>query len=138
MTSPPNTRRASPSVILQLPATGLAGRPNTLTVAASLPKRPGGFLLSRLGHPPSDTEGLETPTNGQRSGRRRGAIDIVKGLEKKKQRRHEKLCQKLAAKAAARGEERKKVKPGRGAERMREVGLELQRYKGRAGHILSY
>ena len=69
----------------------------------------------------------------------RGAIDIVKGLEKKKQRRREKLCQKLAAKkAAANGDERKKVKPGRGAERMREVGLELQKYKGRAGHILSY
>lgn len=89
-----------------------------------------------LGHPSSDVEGEQTPT--AHNTRRRGAIDIVKGLEKKKQRRREKLCQKLAAKAAARGEERKKIKPGRGAERMREVGLELQKYKGRAGHILSY
>lgn len=83
----------------------------------------------------SDTVGPDS--HPHRGGRRRGAIDIVKGLEKKKQRRREKLCQKMAAKAAARGEERKKVKPGRGCERMREVGLELQKYKGGAGHIIS-
>ena len=66
----------------------------------------------------------------------RGAIDIVKGLEKKRQRRKEKLYQKHCQKA---GKEReRKPKPGKGAERMREVGLELAAYKGKKQHVLSY
>jgi len=68
---------------------------------------------------------------------KRGAIDIVKGLEKKRQRRKEKMWQKMCAKNAAKGEKAYKVKPGKGAERMREVGLELQRYHGKGEHILS-
>ena len=68
---------------------------------------------------------------------KRGAIDIVKGLEKKRQRRKEKMWQKMCAKNAAKGEKAYKVKPGKGAERMREVGLELQRYKGKGEHIIS-
>lgn len=69
--------------------------------------------------------------------KKRGAIDIVKGLEKKRLRRKEKMHQKACAKAAAKGEKQYKVKPGKGCERMREVGLELQRYKGKGEHILS-
>ncbi|EME48962.1 hypothetical protein DOTSEDRAFT_67865 [Dothistroma septosporum NZE10] len=139
MTSPPNTRRASPnhSVIGQNTTHVLASRPQ-LTHTASLPR--GGFMMGKLnslaisGHEGSDTEC--NVTVGEVS--RRGAIDIFKGLEKKRQRRKEKLYQKACAKAAAKGEKAYKVKPGKGAERMREVGLQLQEYHGKGGkHILS-
>lgn len=84
-------------------------------------------------------EGDGSDTNGAPSTDipKRGAIDIVKGLEKKRQRRKEKMWQKLCAKKDAKGEKAYKVKPGKGAERMREVGLELQRYHGKGEHILS-
>lgn len=79
----------------------------------------------------------ESDSNDGGAPKKRGAIDIVKGLEKKRLRRKEKLQAKAAAKAAAKGEKPYKVKPGKGCERMREVGLELQRYKGKGEHILS-
>lgn len=115
----------------------LASRPQ-LTHTASLP-RGGGFTLGKPhtlrpdDEDDSDTAGVVN--NGDLP--KRGAIDIFKGLEKKRQRRKEKLYQKACAKAAAKGEKAYKVKPGRGAERMREVGLELQRYHGKGEHILS-
>jgi len=93
-------------------------------------------LLSRLGESiqedPEDADATRTTEVPKR-----GAIDIVKGLEKKRQRRREKMHQKLCAKAAAKGEKTYKVKPGKGCERMREVGLQLQEYHGKAQHILS-
>lgn len=139
-TSPPNTRRASPCASdanISMPDV-LASRPQ-LTHTASLP-RGGGFTLGKphslrpdLEEEEDDAAGLANPGDLPK----RGAIDIFKGLEKKRQRRKEKLYQKACAKAAAKGEKAYKVKPGRGAERMREVGLELQRYHGKGEHILS-
>ena len=142
MTSPPNspTNEAAPLST----APHLAERPR-LQHTASLP-RGGGFMLSQLGqhrasNPASasnnadehDSDGtaVEIP--------RRSAIDIVKGLEKKRRLRKEKLYQKLCAKQAAKGERTTRVKPGKGCERMREVGLQLQDYRGagKAEHILS-
>lgn len=53
----------------------------------------------------------------------RGPVDIVIGLEKKRQKRKEKYwrqhCRKAAKEQAV-----KKPQPGRGAERMKELGLE--------------
>jgi len=142
MTSPPNTRRPSPTgraATMISAHHGLAERPQ-LTHTASLPR--GGFLLSQLGSmhdrghdDASDTMGGATSHYADIP--KRGAIDIVKGLEKKRQRRKEKAWQKLCEKNAAKGEKAYKVKPGKGAERMREVGLELQRYHGKGEHILS-
>ncbi|KAJ9622414.1 hypothetical protein H2203_006634 [Taxawa tesnikishii (nom. ined.)] len=63
----------------------------------------------------------------------RGAIDIFKGLEKKRQRRKEKHYQKHW-----KANKDRRPKPGKGAERMREVGLELAAYKGKKEHMLSY
>lgn len=132
MPSPPNTRRVSPWApnALDVGHGILAGRPQ-LTHTASLPRA--GFMLGKMSELRVDDD------NGAGNGEipKRGAIDIYKGLEKKRQRRKEKLYQKLCAKAAAKGEKAYKVKPGRGAERMREVGLELQRYHGKGEHILS-
>lgn len=139
MTSPPNTRRASltNSAVGKTTPHVLASRPQ-LTHTASLPR--GGFMMGKLNslaihdHEGSDTE--RNVTVGKVS--KRGAIDIFKGLEKKRQRRKEKMYQKACAKAAAKGEKAYKVKPGKGAERMREVGLQLQEYHGKGGqHILS-
>ncbi|KAF2172036.1 hypothetical protein M409DRAFT_63537 [Zasmidium cellare ATCC 36951] len=136
MTSPPNTRRASPiSSAIKIDTHVLASRPQ-LTHTASLPR--GGFKLGKMSKfQVDDREGSDTEHANTGDVPKRGAIDIYKGLEKKRQRRKEKLYQKLCAKAAAKGEKAYKVKPGKGAERMRELGLELQRYHGKGEHILS-
>lgn len=80
---------------------------------------------------------------------RRAAIDIVKGLEKKRQRRKEKLDEK-DRRMRAKGNQKKHahhVLPGRGAARMREMGVELAALRGKrpvgspteqGQHILSY
>ncbi|KAK1910993.1 hypothetical protein P3342_011595 [Pyrenophora teres f. teres] len=57
----------------------------------------------------------------------RRAIDIKVGLEKKKQRRKEKLYRKQHRK----GTKEKRPAPGRGAERMREMGLAVHAHKGK-------
>ncbi len=57
----------------------------------------------------------------------RGAIDIVKGLEQKRQRRKEKFKEKYLQKhndKARKGQlPQQRPQPGKGAERMREIGL---------------
>jgi Protein of unknown function (DUF2457) len=96
----------------------LGSRPG-LTHTKSLPRTPNAFCrqyqASRLdaatGNGIDDTDG---PT--------RGAIDIVKGLEQKRQRRKEKFYQKHCNRKNKQGE-RPKPQPGKGAERMRELGL---------------
>ncbi|KAI5369969.1 hypothetical protein Slin14017_G008480 [Septoria linicola] len=141
MISPPNTRRVSPISFgvgaNKSQANVLASRPQ-LTHTASLPRN-GGYTLGKFnGYRVDDVEETETGHHVHAPDHhKRGAIDIYKGLEKKRQRRKEKLHAKLCAKAAAKGEKAYKVKPGKGAERMREVGLELQRYRGKGEHILS-
>lgn len=81
----------------------------------------------------------------------RHAIDIVKGLEKKRIRRLEKMKEKNC-RMRAKGNQKKHahhVLPGRGAERMREMGMELAALRGKkpvgspaeqgqGQHILSY
>ena len=57
----------------------------------------------------------------------RRAIDIKVGLEKKRQRRKEKLYRKQHRKGA----KEKRPAPGRGAERMREMGLAVHAHKGK-------
>lgn len=139
MTSPPNTRRTSPSDIgstVRPMGIGLGARPAALTHTASLP-RAGGYQISRMDRLEAHDMDEGSDTAGEIPMKKRGAIDIVKGLEKKRLRRKEKMHQKACAKAAAKGEKPYKVKPGKGCERMREVGLELQRYKGKGEHILS-
>ncbi|KXT12995.1 hypothetical protein AC579_3160 [Pseudocercospora musae] len=137
MTSPPNTRRASPTFHAGFTANVLASRPQ-LTHTSSLP-RGGGFYLGKPNGFRIDNEEDIEPADHAHTGdyHKRGAIDIYKGLEKKRQRRKEKMLQKACAKAAAKGEKNYRVKPGKGAERMRELGLELQRYRGKGEHILS-
>ena len=133
MTSPPNspTDRAIPTKAPHV----LAGRPNLLTHTSSLPKG-GSVKISKLASIASDDD-ESTDVGRNTTVPKRGAIDIVKGLERKRQRRKEKLFQKMCAKAAAKAEKSHRVKPGKGCERMREVGLGLQQWHGKAEHILS-
>lgn len=138
MTSPPNTRRTSPvGSAIRIDPHVLASRPQ-LTHTASLPR--GGFTLGKMSNfrREDDGEGSDTERNASTGDiPKRGAIDIYKGLEKKRQRRKEKLYQKMCAKAAAKGEKAHKIRPGTGAARMRDIGLQLQQYHGKGEHILS-
>ncbi|KAI9823946.1 MAG: hypothetical protein M1832_002264 [Thelocarpon impressellum] len=109
----------------------LARRPG-LTHTKSLPRTPNPFSHQKAAKHASTVaaRGKDGPKKDAHS---RGAIDIVKGLEKKRQRRREKdwykHCQQRAAKEQAR-----RPQPGKGAERMRELGLEMAG-KGRVNGI---
>ena len=104
----------------------LAGRPG-LTDTKSLP-RPAALFCHKHSRTQkaSDEDDIHI----------RGAIDIVKGLEKKRLRRKEKFDRNYC-KRARRGQipERKAV-PGRGAERMKELGL-LMAGKKNPDYVLS-
>ncbi|TKX27508.1 hypothetical protein C1H76_0345 [Elsinoe australis] len=137
-TSPPNSRSTSvdgtPTPVLKPRNSGLGSRPQ-LTQTASLPRVPTMTKIQNLNLASQDDD-EDNDENGQDLHERK-AIDIVKGLEKKRQRRKEKLYQKHCQKNKKEGE--KKCKPGKGAERMRELGLELAAYRGnKAEHMLSY
>ncbi|KAH8595590.1 hypothetical protein B0O99DRAFT_652054 [Bisporella sp. PMI_857] len=94
----------------------LGSRPG-LTHTKSLPRTPNAFcrayrasrLIAANGTHNADTS----------DGHVRGAIDIVKGLDMKRQRRKEKCYGKHPRKKGP----GKKPQPGKGAERMRELGL---------------
>lgn len=152
--SPPPTRRTSFTTDgkqqQQQQPVGLASRPQ-LGLASSVPRN--GAEYPRRLHPPSEDEdeGLQTPVDALHT---RGAIDIVKGLEKKRQRRREKMCEKQCRNKIKKAE--RMMQPGKGCEKMREVGMELAAYRGKrpppiwpgeplsvgdgkdAQHILSY
>lgn len=67
----------------------------------------------------------------------RGAIDIVKGLEQKRQRRKEKFYQKYTTRARKNQCQERRPAPGQGAERMREVGLIVAGKMGQGNYVLS-
>ncbi|KAF2643142.1 hypothetical protein P280DRAFT_393749 [Massarina eburnea CBS 473.64] len=125
--SPPPTRRGSahnvispkrPGVSIRF--AGLAERPAP-TTSTSLPRTP------VTAHPNTyffdDEDGEETPNEFPV----RPAIDIKVGLERKRQRRKEQLYKKKHTKNA----KEKRPPPGKGCERMREVGLGLAAHKGK-------
>lgn len=122
--SPPPTRRGS-NVLppqrqgLTIRFAGLAERP-PLTTSSSLPRTP----VSAV--PPEDLDDEDTcrelPV-------RRAAIDIKIGLENKRQRRKEQQYKKTHRKGCK--EKDKRAVPGKGCERMREMGLGLAAHKGK-------
>ncbi|KYK60213.1 hypothetical protein DCS_01350 [Drechmeria coniospora] len=67
----------------------------------------------------------------------RGAIDIVKGLERKRQRRKEKFFQKYCNRARRGQIPERKPLPGRGAERMKELGLLMAGKRDQGNYVLS-
>jgi hypothetical protein len=144
--SPPPARAirspaASPTthaVGAPIPFAALGHRPG-LTHTKSLPRTPNVFTdkyrASRLTAANAQADGSDNA-----GGHTRGAIDIVKGLEHKRQRRKEKLYQKLCNRAR-KGQPQKKPLPGKGAERMRDLGLHLagkvDERVGRAEYVIS-
>lgn len=67
----------------------------------------------------------------------RGAIDIAKGLEQKRQRRKEKFYQKYCNQARKAKAQVRRPVPGQGAQRMREVGLIMAGKIGQGNYVLS-
>ncbi|KAJ4286115.1 hypothetical protein N0V90_013464 [Kalmusia sp. IMI 367209] len=122
--SPPPTRRGSSFMIeprraaLSIQFAGLAERPVPM-MTSSLPRTPVTQNPPDLDYDDEDTPN-EFPV--------RRAIDIRVGLEKKRQRRKEQLYKKMQKKGA----KEKRPVPGKGCERMREVGLGLAAHKGKA------
>lgn len=132
--SPPPSRRTSFIKDYEYDATPIAlgQRPNFghSREASSLPRN-GAFALHRgryFNATDNDSDGDETQTDALLT---RGAIDIVKGLEKKRQRRKEKLFEKHC-RMRSRGKNVKQhvILPGVGAEKMRQMGEKMCAIKG--------
>jgi Protein of unknown function (DUF2457) len=127
--SPPGTRRSSPTdmspATLQPPGLiigRLAQRPH-MSGTASLPRTPNPFFHNYHARTQQNDRvafGAIIPGGEKHI---RGPVDIVIGLEKKRQKRKEKFWRQHCRRAAKEQAERKAV-PGKGAERMRELGLE--------------
>ena len=138
LTSPPSSRRPSVSGSPYQPnginMPHLAQRPN-LTHTTSLPRTPNPFWDQ---HRRSRFHGSDSPLVGsspKSTGpwpmdlHSRGPIDIVQGLETKRQRRKDKFWRQHCRNAGK--EKERRCQPGKGAERMRELGLEMaDRLKG--------
>ncbi|KAF7563233.1 hypothetical protein G7046_g938 [Stylonectria norvegica] len=106
----------------------LAGRPG-LTHTKSLPRAGAIFSQMRVRR--------QHKINYEDDLHIRGAIDIVKGLEQKRQRRKEKFHQKYCNRARRGQIPERKPQPGRGAERMRELGLLMAGKKDPGNYVLS-
>ncbi|KIW16994.1 hypothetical protein PV08_04185 [Exophiala spinifera] len=129
--------RGSPTGVKtpQLHMRGLAQRPN-MERTASLPDTPNPFFKNfKVGSASISniasgavTPAIEEPPRADLHVR--GPVDIVIGLEKKRQKRKEKFWRQHCRKVAKEQAERKPLR-GRGAQRMRELGLECaERMKG--------
>ena len=138
LTSPPSSRRpsssGSPHESHSVNMPHLAQRPN-LTHTTSLPKTPNPFWDQ---HRRSRFHGFDSPlagTSPKSTGpaptdiHSRGPIDIFQGLETIRQRRKDKFWRQHCRNSGK--EKERRCQPGKGAERMRELGLEMaDRCKG--------
>jgi len=98
------------------------------THTSSLPRSPKPKTRRR----PSGEEEDEEEDSGEETEHEkpyaRGAIDILQGLERKRLKRREKLYMKHCKNKEHKKE--KRPQPGRGAERMRQIGIECAIYRG--------
>ena len=130
MHSPPSTRRTSFATSPRGRDHGLriylAQRPH-LTHTKSLPRSPNPKWhgAGNVGQSAQTSAGNSTQTTSpsSRDFHQRGPIDIVTGLEQKRQRRKEKFWWQHCRQAGK--DKDRKPQPGKGAERMRELGLEM-------------
>ncbi|KAL4912025.1 hypothetical protein BDW62DRAFT_195607 [Aspergillus aurantiobrunneus] len=105
----------------------LVQRP-TMTRTKSLPRTPNPFFAMDGSYRWSGIvpvqEAHERESSRTREIHTRGPVDIVEGLEKKRQKRKEKFWRQHCRKAAKEQTLRRPI-PGKGAERMKELGLEV-------------
>ena len=133
--SPPPSRRPSPQMgspaALHFIIPHLAQRPN-LTRTASLPRSGNPFWEQSRAHNAREHGGIaQNGTTADAELHTRGPVDIVQGLEHKRQRRREKYWRLHCQKAHAGKDRERKCQPGKGAQRMREVGITMQdRFRG--------
>ena len=123
MITPTQTPRQGPAVQLYL-----AGRPG-IPQTKSLPRT--GALCAQMKHARAVKHAHEPEVH------LRGAIDIFKGLERKRQRRKEKFFQKYCNRARRGQIPDRKPQPGRGAERMKELGLLMAGKKDPGNYVMS-
>jgi hypothetical protein len=95
----------------------------------SLPRTPNPFFMRleksrQLLRPESRPTSPERAPSRGRELHTRGPVDIIQGLERKRQKRKEKFWRQHCRKAAKEQTERR-AKSGKGAERMKELGLEV-------------
>ncbi|RKF73207.1 hypothetical protein GcC1_091009 [Golovinomyces cichoracearum] len=113
------------------------GARSGLTHTKSLPRKPSPFCR-RFCEPQSANSEDSNLKRRDQDSHVRGAIDIVKGLEQKRQRRNEKLYMKQHTNRKVKGAGEHKPLPGRGADFMREVGLVMANKAGaQNAYILS-
>jgi len=140
---PPRVRAKSPSPVKRtlaedmpviesphgLNISHLVQRP-ALSRTRSLPRKPNPFFSGmQKSHHWQNIPPLNESPERERSRTReplhtRGPVDIVEGLEKKRQKRKEKFWRQHCRKAAKEQAVRRPI-PGKGAERMKELGLEV-------------
>lgn len=131
---------ALPTVAIPVPRTGVnitgpVQRPH-YNRTKSLPRTPNPFFKgleeSRLSEQHVSTSGhsVDGTVSRSRELHTRGPIDIIQGLERKRQKRKEKFWRQHCRKAAAKEQSERRVARGKGAERMKELGLEVaERFK---------
>lgn len=127
--SPPASPRVTPAFLPQMEIGvrpfGRGRRERT----SSLPRTPNPFFKHfNVGSPSISNvaSGAVTPATEEQPRNDlhvRGPVDIVMGLQRKRQKRREKFWRQTCRKAAKEYAERKPI-PGRGAVRMKELGLE--------------
>lgn len=142
--SPKRMKSPAPVTQPRSPAVSPTQAPKGIGFNKSLAARPGlthTKSLPRAGYFPAHLKsGRRTRANTaikDKIAHVRGAIDIVKGLEQKRQRRKEKFHQKYCDRARKGQIPEKKAQPGEGAERMRELGLLLAGKIGQGNYVIS-
>lgn len=131
---------ALPTIAIPVPRTGVnitgpVQRPH-YSRTKSLPRTPNPFFKgleeSRHSGQHISTSGnsADGPVSRSRELHTRGPIDIIQGLERKRQKRKEKFWRQHCRKAAAKEQSGRRAARGKGAERMKELGLEVaERFK---------
>lgn len=116
--------------------TGPVQRPYYSQKTKSLPRTPNPFFRgleeSRHArqHAPPSAKSVAQAISRSRELHARGPIDIIQGLEHKRQKRKEKFWRQHCRKAAAKEQSERRATRGKGAERMKELGLEMaERFK---------
>ncbi|EED16837.1 conserved hypothetical protein [Talaromyces stipitatus ATCC 10500] len=129
-----------PTISIPVPRTGVnitgpVQRPH-YGRTKSLPRTPNPFFTgleeSRQPIQQASPSGksIDGPSSRSRELHTRGPIDIIQGLERKRQKRKEKFWRQHCRKAAAKEQSERRAARGKGAERMKELGLEVaERFK---------